>query len=312
MAFAQSQDDMEDWERALTRPDGHPAIATAICLLVIFAIAVTQGLSERSFTVWTGLFVATGCAILLWIPAWLITIRHSGWGWRLGSLAIIWAVALLASLWAVRSANAALRYDRTMLDEIKWTPAKIILPEYPDRGLLSRAAIKLVNSFNEEKKKRQDLVTRLQPEGIGNVDAIARYPDILTDCDRFLRARPVLAASAKRTVDSTARFRAEVEASAIQPAYKKTFIADLDRRFAQQAPNSAAILRIVDEQLELTGHACTILARHHWQARGRSILYNGQRIELGDKTLVFTSRDDFKAYDVIARRSKELQKNPIL
>ena len=307
MSYATSRDDeAEDWEHALNRPDGYPVIATGMCLLVIFAIAVTQGLSERSFTLWTGLLVATGSAFVLWIIAWLVTIRHTTLGWKLGSLAIIWLCALLASVWAIRSANSNMKYDLTMLDEVKWRGGLSILPEYPDRGLLSRATIKVLNALNDEAKKQDALQNALQFQAIGNADALERDPSLLADCDRYPRAKPVLAASRKRALDALTRFRTEVDASAIQPAFKQAFMEGFDRSLAGIRGGLATVPAAVDEQLDLIGQSCTILARHHWRAQAPSILFNGHRIQMGGKHIAFTDNGDLKAYNDIARRSEKL------
>jgi hypothetical protein len=307
MGYATSRDDeMEDWERELNRPDGYPIIATGICLLVIFAIAVTQGLSERSLTLGTGMLVATGSALVLWIIAWFVTIRHTTLGWKLGSLAIIWLCAMLASVWAVRSANTALHYDATMLDEVAWRGGMAVLPEHPDRGLLSRAAIKLVDALNAEAKKENALRGSLQAEALGNVDALERQPSLLADCDRFPRAKSAVAAGRQRALDAFKSFRADVDASAIQPAFKQSFMKDVDRALAGIRDGLATVPGLVNEQLDLTGQACTILARHHWRAQAPSIMMNGRRFEIGAKNIAFTDTGDMQAYNAIARRSQKV------
>ncbi|MEG3148831.1 hypothetical protein U1769_02945 [Sphingomonas sp. ZT3P38] len=299
---------MPEWEQKLTRPDGYPMMATGIAVLVVLALAVSQAQSERSLSFTTGLLVASGAAIILWAIAYLVTLRHSTAVWRVGSFAIIWIVALLASVWSVRSANAALAYDLTMLAEVETgADGILVLPEHPDRGVLSRATIRFAKAANIENRNRARLLNGLGIDAIGNAGALSRNPDLVNDCDRFVRARPTFASHNARIAAIITQFRADVMASAVQPTFKRGFIQDFDQRFAAAASDQAAGSAIVAKRLGLASEICTILARRHWKVQERTIVFNGRVLKLaGDKVLRFTDNADLKAYEAMRARWTEL------
>ena len=273
----------EAWAAEQDRPDGHPIIATIIGVVVIFI-----GMGSHTRPIATDDMAAvlggiTGVALLVWCVALAITIRHSSAGWKIGSFIVLFlAAALATSISARRAWEEAFRRDLTTLTEVKVTAdGTFELPKGGDRGGFSHISMTYLKAMSDEAAARDKALKGLGLDRIADMQAIARDPDLLRDCERFNRNRSIVDDAGTRMQGHVDRLVRQVQASDMPTTVRDEMLRSIDTpAISVTLATSTATSR---EQLDEASKLCAILARRHWKAQGG--------------TFVFTNTSDMNSYN---------------
>jgi hypothetical protein len=263
----------EAWAAEQDQPDGHPIIATIIGVVVIF-IGVGGNPRPPAAGDLAALFGGvTGVALLVWGVAFAITIRHASTGWKIGSFAILWVLCLLATSLSIRRAGVeAFRHDVAALTEVKiTTDGKLVLPKDGGPGSFSHISMTYLKAMSDESAARDKALIALGFDRIADVRAIVREPALLRDCDRFSRARPIIDGASARMQGHSDKLMRDLDASDIPASIKVEMLRGIEAEMAGRTIAESNTLS--RELLEEGGALCSVLARRHWRAQGRSFAF---------------------------------------
>ncbi|QDZ06076.1 hypothetical protein FPZ24_00155 [Sphingomonas panacisoli] len=299
MTSASWEDELTDWEDELDRPDGHPLIATALGVAVIIAVASiaygTIAVDVRTH-IYAALGIATLVAGLVWGVAWFLTVRFAAAIWQFATGAIFWLTALMMVLFALGGNAISLRQDIATMQMIRidQTGAPAV-PSGSPAGPVTKRTMAFYREFLKQDHVRNVIYLRLGIDRIGQTWAVPNQPSLLTDCDRFPRAAPQLAAINATVITAVGRFRGDLRTLIAEPALQTDVFGWVDQTFPTSGPRYQQRIAQAREQLDLAAKMCGILGRHRWKRQGDGF--------------GFTSEADYREYGVVATRWDQLMRD---
>lgn len=254
------------------QPDGHPIIATIIGVIVILVGLASNPGPPTASPPAIILAGATGVALLVWGIAFAITIRRTSHVWKVGSFAILWALCLLAGLASIGRTQRATREDMATLTEIRIDKdGKLVVPDNAKRGPISQMIAAYSKSINDEADARNKAATELGIDRIADARAVTNDPELLRNCGRFAKAKPVVQGARARFEGHVMTLANDMEAANINADFKRGAVESLDIKRVREKLDKVTAISL--EQLDLAGSLCTVLARRHWQVRNRSFAF---------------------------------------
>lgn len=262
---ASYDDEMEDWERELTRKDGHPLIATAIGAVAILVVGV--GAISRigiGVSVAGAAGVASAVALLVWAIACGITIRHANLAWKIGSFLLLWISALAMVLIGVGSARQATREDMRAFAEVRVDrEGNIFTP--PARGPISRLGFTFFRSMAAESGMHEQAVKKLGFDRLRQPDELVRDPSLLRHCDQISLAGPMIDASFERRRTIIVQFRSKLSALQMDQEFRDTLLRGFDKGMGATSKLFQRGAENEHQQIAEVAALCSILARRNWR-----------------------------------------------
>lgn len=269
--------------------DGHPVVATivgSVLLLLVAGVPAWPGAvptdPDTAVAYRIGELVGGGliAALFVWGIAYWITIRHAGRGWKIGSFAILFAVALVVTLIRIGGREGE------RMEDLAFVPRQIEaalrtgeLPDQPVRagsGPFSAMQATFLNRVFDERRAFE------RQTDVAGVDAlldftITRDSPILDDCGRF----DALAGAAR---DNAGRFDGHVAAASAagDPFVARATLSEADRSaFLTGVTGSRERYgrqwRLAGEWGDGLGGLCRLLADRPWRSAGGNLQFDSQR-----------------------------------
>jgi hypothetical protein len=286
------EDQLTDWEDELDRPDGHPLIALALGVAVIIAMALIAYGSiavDVQTHLYPALGIATAIAALVWGVAWFLTVRFAAAIWQFATGAVFWLTALMMVVFAMGGNAISLRQDIATMQAIRidrhGDPA---IPRNGVAGPVTKRTMAFYREFLKQDHIRNVIYLKLGIDRIGQTWAVLNEPSLLTDCDRFPRAAPQIAAVNANVAAAVGRFRGDLRSLIAEPALQTQVFGWVDLTFPTSGQRYQAQIAQAREQLDLAAKLCGVLGRHHWQRQGDGF--------------GFTSESDYREYGALATR----------
>jgi hypothetical protein len=256
-----------DWEKDLANRDGYPLVAgllAAMALIVAAVAARYAGFVGQSPFVLLGELVAA--ALVIWGVAYGVTLRHTGWLWRLGVLGVLLflavTIAVVQMFEDVTAASNELLVFRTMKIDDNGAPK---LPPNADQGPISHAIVDyykhLIAIQNDEEKgfKALGVDRLLEPQ------AISTDPALMSNCGRFAQFKPHSDDAIRRQIALTRELPRTMEILPVSPVVKRIVLAGMNPDLDRLRANLHAGGDRTDEELDEAAAMCVILARHRWK-----------------------------------------------
>jgi hypothetical protein len=286
------EDQLTDWEDDLDRPDGHPLVAMGLGVAVIIALSLVAYAAipvdvMRYLAATLG--VATLLAAAVWGACWFLTARFAAAVWQFVLGAVFWLTALVMVAFAIGGNAVSLRMDIATMQRIRLDrhgdPA---VPRGSAAGPVTKRTMAFYREFLAQDHIRNVLYLKLGTDRFTQTWAVMNEPSLLTDCERFPRAAPQLAAINAKIVAAIGRFRGDVGTLVTEQALQKQVLVWVDQAFPTSGPRYDTQVAMAREQLDLAARMCGVLGRHHWRQEN-----NG---------FGFTSDADYREYDALAAR----------
>jgi len=297
---------LEDWERALERPDGRPLVASiagsivvAVLLSTLFELLPIDLLRNR----WLGLALATGIALTTWAIGWMVTLRQTTPAWKVGSALAYGATALMVLAWSIGNAQFAVRRDAAMLQTIRIDAmGHPQLPFGVRPGPIARRGLIFFGEVMGERHYRDDLFVKLGMDRIVSAPALDARPGLLRDCGRFARGKSALDASGIRVKHISTRFRAALVDLIPDQALRGQMLASFDKGDLTQAADTLRSDQLQRAQLDLAGDLCRLLGAHRWHERNSAFEFTGAADLQRYDTLIQHWNDGVRGQQELAAR----------
>lgn len=275
---ADTLDDADDGDR---RRGAHPLIATAIAAVMLLGLIgfrpdLDSGVVERLLYIGTR---ATGAALVLWALCWVVTLRRAGWGWQLGSFAILWTVAAAILAGTYLDATVAETRDLAWVGGI--TPGADGMPLQPDEppaGPISRRIAKELSAIQVDRRMLENDLAGLNV--LGDAGQVEAYPFRVKDCGWVLEAKGKAVAFFAKMEGHQKAMRGALESYHGITAIRERALASFDRGAAVGTLGQVKAIRL--SQIDHLHAECLILGRRNWQPNGN--------------VFSFTSDADFNQY----------------
>jgi hypothetical protein len=287
-------DEMDEWAYELTRKDSFPLAATitgSIVILVV-SVAINSFASHRHMLV-TTLGAGTVVALLVWIVAFLVTLRRAPIGWKIGSFFAMIVIGLVAGVIGIGTAITALQDDMRAIAEIKVNPySGLEMPDGGARGPISKAAFTYFKAVVDDAMKHRAALKGLGYEAMTSASALRNNPQLLSHCDQRATVTPMIEAYYARRRTAYGKFRADLSAIDIDENFRKGLIDGVDKA---QKDHGDLLERAAANEHGQIGELiamCQILARHRWIEQFGNI--------------AFTNPGDLRDFQTHARRENDL------
>jgi hypothetical protein len=292
---AAPQDEWSD-----TGPTAYPILAVvfggaAIALLAIFIPAPTTASVNQEMLVALG--VGLPVAALIWGVAYFVTVRHASPGWKLGSLALLALIAVVAADRSVYAANESLRFDLIQLDELRVGNDGFyaLPPELGKPGPVTARLARFLREAEEDRRKIDGAVAPLKIQNLASGWALQQDSSVLDACDRTEPAKKLFRDYAARRQQRAEDFVAAMEAVNAPEATRKELAAMARERSAIAGIKRGGEIDVA--LLDQLHERCTILARRHWKPWGSMFM--------------FTDAAEMKAFNDNAERHVALLRDPM-
>jgi hypothetical protein len=257
--------DIPDWERELTRPDSHPAVATVVGLAVLVggAVLFVRALPEDA----SGLIALSYALVappIVWAIGYAVTIRHASTVWKLLSLMLLGLGALVsvAVMVQVRMYEAS-RELSSMLEMKMDANGKLSVPE--GKGPISRLMFGYIRDVQSAQEQVGQQVDALGIKRIGNPRQVADDPKLLKDCGRFQHAEPIADHWLATVKARSARLQQDVQSVRANERVKRGVLIGFVAAQTRTAERLKAQAELLKNQLVTGGRLCLVLARRHWR-----------------------------------------------
>ncbi len=288
MVSTLGQGERFDWEDELDQPWGHPilAIVLGVAAIGIIGAILCASLSvDISSHAGAALLIALVVAAIAWAIAWFVDLRRTTIGWGIGAAGAYALTALLVVGLALAAATVATSMDIQAMQRIRISAeGKPELPPGERAGPITRRGMAFLGDMLAERHKREALmIAGLGIDRLTDASALVRAPQLLTDCDRFARAKPEIDASDRRIATAAATFRRDLAAAIRDPSLRQQAVTGFDKGFGGSVVKLQAASTLIKTQLDRAVPLCHLLARHNWRDQGPMFM--------------FTSRGDMEAFD---------------
>lgn len=302
MAFGRARQDaqMEEWERELTRPEGHPVLATLLGAVVLAAGAV---LFVNALPVDASALIAlafgAGTPVIVWAIAYAVTIRHASIVWKLLSLMLLGLIALLSVAVALQLRYREESRELAAVVNIEMDEnGKLTIPDA--KGPLSKVVLAYVREARASEVQLNAKFEALGVGRIGNPAEVTRNPELLKDCRRFERAAPLADAWLAGLTTRRAQFRRDVISVRANPRVKREVLSGFVAAEVGDTKRLATRNEWIKGQLVAGTRLCTILARRRWQLQFGRFAFTSDRdlTEFGDAA---------KSWDYFLRQQQQAE-----
>jgi hypothetical protein len=256
--------DDDSWDEEVRPFHGYPLAATLTGCALLVALAVSEPRLAGNQPLNLLLAAGAGLGLVLWLIAFIATIRRAPLLWKLGSLVVLLAVGAGGGYGAHRLGIAQARGDLTSLAEAEYGPDGT--PSFPRdaqaRGPISRLFVANFQAATEEKRDYSAEVGKLGLDVLGSPFLLAQKPEILGNCGaidalktkaaedaahRKTRLAEVLAALARAPVEAELKRGAGLMLAPVETPER------IDAMRAQEESN-----------LDSTKALCVLLAKRSW------------------------------------------------
>lgn len=262
----QDDEEMDEWAYELTRRDSFPLATTIVGSIVILicSLLVTNFASHRHMFV-TTIGASTLIALLVWVLALLLTLRHAPIGWKIGSFLAMVVAGLVAGVIGIGMTMTAIKNDVSALAEVRVNPTfGLELPEGGARGPISKATFAYLKVVVDDAMKHREALQALGYDGLASPFALKQRAGLLSHCDRRTTVTPMIEAYYARRRAAFEKWQADLGAIDMDERFRKGF-ADAGTK------NHGKVLDML-QQAATNEHAqigemtamCQVLARHHW------------------------------------------------
>ena len=257
---------------------GHPliVIAAGAAALLLINIVLCSAIGARGHA---GLLtiLALASAAAVFAAAWFLDLRRSPTGWSIGAgMAFVFAALLVVAM-AMGAVNIADRRDAAMLAAIRINASgEPELPGGERPGPITQIGFDFIRGMLAAARERQANLLALGIDRLTNAAAVEATPQLVTDCDRFARAKPKIAAFDQKFKALADRFRAGLNAKIAQPAMRVAALKGIDDAMGPGFAQVAKVSALLQTQLERAGPLCRLIARRHWQTRGSTFMFTVQ------------------------------------
>lgn len=267
-----------DWADALTAPDGQPVVAVvfggaAIALTSILAPApvILSDPVEQA----TALGLSIVAALLVWGVGYAVTIRHASRAWKIGSLALLWGIALIAAERSLIGTRLAMETDLATVAEIDARPG--LLPAAGDverRGPITRKVLAHIRAGNADRLTTETAFGRLKLHTLSQIYLLQADQEVLDHCDRTGAAKALLAGYNRRRATRGAELKTWLGDQWLPAATKGNLIDFAERQSGASEMNE--VTRIESALLDAVHERCTILARRSWKPFGYNFAFGSR------------------------------------
>lgn len=268
-------DDMarhDDWDE-LDRPDSFPFSAAIAGSLVLVAAGLFVQPRFASLPFWQTLLAALGLAVLLWLIAFVVTVRHASLAWKLGSLAMLIGVAATTAFTGMVLANMRLREDMRTIAEFRMRPDG--QPDFARgaeaRGPISRLYIGFIRGSVEDRQRFDKAALQLGVDLLGDPIGLTRTPGVLGKCDEIAGLRKLAAEVSQSQLKRFRDFVAGIEALDTPADFKAGMREAFKRNDTEK--QQAKLLAAQDAMLDQTQAMCKVLARRNWTPQYRMFMF---------------------------------------
>lgn len=277
--FGRRHDDdeeMDEWAYELTRKDSFPLAATITGAIIILVVSVALNLlaGHRHILV-TTLGAGTVVALVVWVMAFLVTLRRASIGWKIGSFFAMVVTGLVAGVIGIGTTITAMQDDMRAIAEIKVNPhSGLELPEGGARGPISKAAFAYFKVVVDDSIKHRNALEALGYQSMTSAEALKANPRLLSHCDQRATVTPMIEAYYARRRAAYRQFRADLGAMDIDETIRKGMIDGVDRA---QREHGDLLQRAATNEHAQIGELvtmCEILARHHWAEQYGNIAFS--------------------------------------
>ncbi len=248
----------EDWDRE--GPYGHPVVATLTGVAILVLAAVLGPNFCEPVPLPALLMGGAAAGLILWLVGFLLTTRHAGLGWKLGSLALLIAAGAGAALIAHGQFQTRSRADASSFADLELgTDGTPSLPAgAASRGPVSRLYLASIKEDQAAARAYGDALGKFGAGALTSPYMLQQNPQVTGHCGDIEKVRALAAEqSAARLVRRKAL--AEAIGSASLPKATKLGIAKIAGD-AQADP----LLANQQAMLDATAELCTLLARKSW------------------------------------------------
>ncbi|MEP9358692.1 hypothetical protein [Sphingomonas sp. KR3-1] len=248
----------ENWEEG--RPYGHPLIATLAGGALLLLAALLGPRFTAPLPLPALLIGGAAGGLVLWVIGLIVTTRHAGLLWKLGSLVLLIGAGLGAALIAHGQFQTKSRADASSFAEIELAPdGSVKLPAgIADRGPVSALYADAVQADAAESRAFTDALAKFGAAWLSSPYLLQQNPHPIENCAALDEVRALaVAQSAKRLARRAAM--AQAIGSASLPRTAKQGI-------LQIVGDAKADPLLASQQgmLDLTSGLCTLLARKTW------------------------------------------------
>lgn len=269
---------VEEFPDVEEAPEGQPLVAVFFAVAAIIAGTIFMPVPplEGTFARIVTIGVGTLAAAILWGIAWLITIRHSSFGWKLGAFALIWLAGVGTLDRCIARSHAAMKNDIEAFNHIKLDPnGRPTLPEKAEfAGPISRMFVDFFKASSDDMIKTESKIGELNLEILGDAWRTKDDPSVLENCERADKGVPLVRDFAKRQTKRAADLKAQAEAMWLPDADKEALMKTVARH-----NGATKLTELAEIQAKMFGEwriRCTILKRTNWKASGMMFLFTSQ------------------------------------
>jgi len=259
---------------------GHPLVPIAIGVVLVFVIGIVLcnvipvGVHGH---IGAASLIALAVAAGIWTLLWFVDLKRSSTAWGIGAAVIFLLCAMLVVAGASIAASIADRRDAAMLNDIRINAeGEPELPGGQKPGPIASLGFAYIRGMVAESRKRQTILMTLGLDRLTDASALDAAPELMTDCDRFARAKPKVAASDKVFKGLIARFRADLDVKVTDPAVHKAVLKGIDQAIGSNQNQIDRVGGMLQAQLDQAGGLCRLFAQRNWRPQGASFMFTRQ------------------------------------